>query len=57
MTVNDLIKSVRELFGDGVEYKAKGNNGQVFKSRGYDEREKNLSRKFTKQNKCDFFNS
>jgi len=57
MTVNDFIKSVRDLFGDGVEYKAKGNNGQVFKSRGYDEREKNLSRKFTKQNRCDFFNS
>ena len=37
MTVNDFIKEVKALFGD-VEYKATSKQGQVFKSRGYDEK-------------------
>ena len=37
MTINDFIKEVKALFGD-VEYKATSKQGQVFKSRRYDEK-------------------
>lgn len=48
MTVNDFIKQIRELFGD-IEYKATSNSGQVFKSRGYDEKNTQINAK--KQNR------
>jgi len=37
MTINELLKEIKDLFGD-VEYKATSSTGQVFKSRGYDDR-------------------
>jgi len=35
LTVNQFIKSIRELFGD-VEYKATSLDGKVFKTQGFD---------------------
>ena len=37
MTINDFIKEVRALFGN-IEYRATSKQGQVFKSRRYDEK-------------------
>lgn len=56
MTINDFIKGVKELFGH-VEYKATSKDGRVFKTRGYDNREKDISRNGGKSDRCDFFNS
>jgi hypothetical protein len=35
MSANNFLKEIKELFGK-VEYKATMNNGQVFKSEGYE---------------------
>ena len=37
MTINEFLKEIKGLFGS-VEYKATSVTGQVFKSRGYDDR-------------------
>lgn len=56
MTINDFIKGIKELFGE-VEYKATSKDGRVFKTRGYDNREKDISSKRSKSDRCDFFDS
>lgn len=56
MTVNNFIKEIKALFGD-VEYKATSKQGQVFKTKGYDNREKDISSKRSKSDRCDFFDS
>ena len=56
MTINDFIKGIKELFGN-VEYKATSKEGQVFKTRGYDKREKDISSNGGKSDRCDFFDS
>ena len=38
-TVNDFLKEIKKLFGS-FEYKATSKNGQVFKSSGYDQKNK-----------------
>ena len=39
MKINDFIKGIVKLFGDGVEYKATSDKGQVFKTENYDEKD------------------
>lgn len=54
MTINNFIKGIKELFGE-VEYKATSNDGRVFKTKGYDKREKDISTNGGKSDRCDFF--
>ena len=56
MTINDFIKEIRALFGN-IEFKATSKQGQVFKSKGYDKREKDISSNGGKSNRCNFFDS
>jgi hypothetical protein len=37
MTINEFLKTMQKEFGP-VEYRAKSNEGQVFKSKGWDDK-------------------
>ena len=43
MTINEFIKEVTKLFGS-VQYKATSKDGRVFKSQGFDEARKKISK-------------
>jgi len=43
LTVNEFIKEIRALFKE-VEYKATSKDGQVFKTQGFDEARKKISK-------------
>ena len=36
MLIKDFIKEVKKTFGDNVEFKAKSNDGQTYRSKNYD---------------------
>jgi hypothetical protein len=38
VTINDFIKQCKELFGEGVTYKATSKDGVAFKSKGWDDK-------------------
>jgi len=43
MMIKDFIKSMKEEFGNDIEFKATSfKDNKIFKSRGYDEEEKNI---------------
>ena len=40
MTVNELIKKLKETFGDDIQFKATSKDGQVFKTKGWEDYKK-----------------
>ena len=50
--INDFVKNMRKLFGD-VEFKATSNDGETYKTRGFDKREKDNSNKKRKEQGSD----
>ena len=43
MMIKDFIKSMKESFGNGIEFKATSfKDNKTFKSRGYDAEEENI---------------
>ena len=42
--IKDFIKEIKKTFGDDVEFKAKSNDGQTYRSKGYDKIEDNIRR-------------
>ena len=42
--IKDFIKEIKKTFGDDVEFKAKSNDGQTYRSKGYDKIENNIRR-------------
>lgn len=54
MTINGFIKQMKELFGD-IEYKVSSIDGRVFKTKGYDEKNyQNSKRKKQGSDKCNW---
>jgi hypothetical protein len=45
MTINDFIKECKKLFGNDIEYKAVSKDGQVFKTKGYDNAEMEFNKR------------
>jgi len=35
MTINEFIKECKKVFGDDIEYKATSKDGQIFKTKGW----------------------
>lgn len=46
MSVNEVIKMFKQTFGDNVQYKATSKDGQVFKTKGFDDVKKNIDRRY-----------
>jgi len=46
MTINEMIKKLKETFGDGIEYKATSKDGKVFKTQGFDDCKKSIDRQY-----------
>ena len=44
MTVKDFIKSIKNTFGDDVEFKATSKEGKIFRSKGYAKIESDIKR-------------
>ena len=44
MTVKDFIKSIKNTFGDDVEFKATSKEGKIFRSKGYAKIESDIRR-------------
>ena len=38
ITINDFIKRCKKVFGDDIQYKAISKEGQVFKTKGWDDK-------------------
>lgn len=46
MMIKDFIKSMKESFGNGIEFKATSfKDNKTFKSRGYDAEEENIRKR------------
>lgn len=48
MTHNEMIKKLKEVFGNGIQYKVVAKDGRVFKSKGFVEEKERLDRTFKK---------
>ncbi len=44
MMIKDFIKEIKKTFGKDVEFKATSNDGQTYRSKGYDKVEDNVRR-------------
>ena len=44
MTVKDFIKSIKNTFGEDVEFKATSKEGKIFRSKGYAKIESDIRR-------------
>ena len=53
MKVNEFLQEIKGLFGD-IEYRATSATGQVFKSRGYDDRVQVKQNQQTKSDLADW---
>lgn len=42
MTINEMIKKLKEHFGDDIQYKAVSKDGKVFKTQGFDDYKKSI---------------
>ena len=42
MTVNEMIKKLKETFGNDIQYKATSKDGKVFKTQGFDDAKKGI---------------
>ena len=48
MKINELIKKLKETFGDDIQYKATSKDGQVFKTKGWIDHNKNVDMQYKK---------
>ena len=54
MMIKDFIKEVKKTFGEDVEFKATSNDGQTYRSKGYDKIEDNVRRGRGERKKADW---
>ena len=54
MMIKDFIKEVKKTFGDDVEFKATSNDGQTYRSKGYDKLQDNIRRGVGERKKADW---
>ena len=54
MMIKDFIKEIKKTFGDGVEFKAKSNDGQTYRSKGYDKLQSDIKRGVGTRTKANF---
>ena len=54
MMIKDFIKSIKETFGDGVEFKATSKEGKIYRSKNYDKIQSNIERGVGTRNKADW---
>ena len=52
--IKDFIKEVKKTFGDDVEFKATSNDGQTYRSKGYDKLQDNVRRGVGERKKADW---
>ena len=46
MTINEMIKKLKEVFGDNIQYRAISKDGKVFKTQGFNESKNNVDTRF-----------
>ena len=54
MMIKDFIKSIKETFGDGVEFKATSKEGKIYRSKNYDKIQSDIKRGAGTRNKADW---
>ena len=54
MMIKDFIKEIKKTFGDDVEFKATSNDGQTYRSKGYDKLQDNIRRGVGERKKADW---
>lgn len=42
MTINEMIKKLKETFGNNIQYRAVSKDGKVFKTQGFDGAKKDI---------------
>ena len=52
--IKDFIKEIKKTFGEGVEFKATSNEGQTYRSKGYDKLQDNIRRGVGERKKADW---
>ena len=52
--IKDFIKEVKKTFGDDVEFKATSNDGQTYRSKGYDKLQSDIRRGVGTRTKANF---
>ena len=46
MTINEMIKKLKETFGDDLEYRAVSKDGKVFKTQGFEDARQGIDKPF-----------
>jgi hypothetical protein len=46
MTINEMIKKLKETFGDDIQYRAVSKDGKVFKTQGFDTSKKSIDSRY-----------
>ena len=54
MMIKDFIKEVKKTFGNDVEFKATSNDGQTYRSKGYDKLQSDIKRGVGTRTKANF---
>jgi len=54
MMIKDFIKSIKETFGDDVEFKATSSDNKVYRSKGYDKLQSDIKRGVGERKKADW---
>ncbi len=54
MMIKDFIKEIKKTFGDDVEFKAKSNEGKIYRSKGYDKLQSDIRRGVGERKKADW---
>ena len=54
MMIKDFIKSIKETFGDDVEFKATSSEGKIYRSKGYEKIQSDIRRGVGERKKADW---
>ena len=54
MMIKDFIKSIKETFGDEVEFKATSKEGKIYRSKGYEKIQSDIRRGVGERKKADW---
>ena len=46
MTINELIKQLKETFGNDIQYRAVSKDGKVFKTQGFNDTKNSVDNRF-----------
>ena len=46
MSINEMIKKLKETFGNDIQYKATSKDGKVFKTQGFDDAKKGIDSRY-----------